>query len=215
MKSNTRIRTATLVVVLAVSLSACGGEVADTTTTAAVAETTSLPEATAITPSTTTPDTTTTPPPTTTTEGTATPEATATLEAIGSAATAGDLDALAELGLSSDTLFAASFGQAFTDPTELATFWSTFQDPTVPEVILGLLDAGFTRTLANNEDGSQVGINVTPAVMGEQATTVDRARLESIFSEEVVAGWYADGMYLGWRLGVDDDGVWRFLVIGD
>jgi hypothetical protein len=215
METNMRHRTATLVVVLATSLSACGGTVADTTTTSVVAETTTPPETTTTAPSSTTvPDTTTTSESTTTTAG-ATPEATATLEAIRTAANAGDLDALAELALAPETMFTASFGQDFTDPGDLAAYWSTFEDPTVPEVVLGLLDSGFTRTYANNEDGSQVAINVTPAVMGEDATEADRAQLESIFGAETVDGWYADGMYLGWRLGVDDDGAWRFLVIGD
>ncbi len=51
------------------------------------------------------------------------------------------------------------------------------------------------------EDGTQVAIHVTPAVMGEDSTAADRARLESIFGEDTVASWYADGMYLGWRIG--------------
>jgi hypothetical protein len=143
----------------------------------------------------------------------ATSEADATLAAIRAAAEEGELDALAVLALSSDTMFTASFGQSFSDPSELASFWATFQDPTVPEVVIGLLDAGYARTFAANEDGSQVGINVTPAVMGEDAPEADRTRLELVSGE--VSSWYADGMYRGWRTGVDDNGAWRFLVIGD
>jgi len=60
-----------------------------------------------------------------------------------------------------------------------------------------------------------VAIYVAPAVMGEDSTPADRARLESIFGEDTVASWYGDGTYLGWRIGVDADGNWRFLVVGD
>lgn len=181
-----------------------------TTTTLESAET-SLPQ----TSTTTLPETSTAPGSESTTTILASASAQTTLDAIEAAALDGDLQGLAELALSADRTFTASFGQAFTDPADLAAFWGTFEDPTVPEVVTGLLDAGYTKTIANNEDGSQVGINVIPAVMGEDSTEADRARLESIFGEDTIEGWYADGMYLGWRLGVDDDGVWRFLVIGD
>lgn len=203
-------------VALTLSLSACGGATTDRTTVDAGATPNPPASTTATSVTTTIPDTTTTVTDSTTqSPAPGTAEAIATLDAIRVAAGDGDVNALAALALSSEATFTASFGQSFGDPADLAAFWATFQEPTVPEVVLGLLDAGYTRTFANNDDGTQVGINVSPAVMGEEATATDRLRLESIFGEETVAGWYADGMYLGWRLGVDDDGVWRFLVAGD
>lgn len=214
MTINTKSRAAAFAVALTMSLSACGSSTGATTTTLDPGST-SLPPVTTVPETTTTPEPTTSPEPTTTITSPASEEATATLESIRSAAADGDLQQLAELALSFDTTFTASFGQTFNDAGDLAAFWGAIEDPTVPEVVLGLLDAGYTKTLANNEDGTQVGINVTPAVMGEGSTDADRERLEAIFGEDTVAGWYADGMYLGWRLGVDDDGVWRFLVIGD
>lgn len=220
MRANTpTFRAAAVAAALSVLLAACGddGRGTDPSTTE--------PSPTTTAPVTTTPPPTTTIPPTTTTTqapsttepGTVVPseEAQATLGQIEALAEAGDLQGLAELALTGEVLFTASFGQEFSDPAELAAFWAEIEEPSIPGVILGLLDAGYHQTFATYPDGTQVPIFVTPAVMGEDSTVEDRERLESIFGTETVTRWFGDGMYLGWRMGVDADGNWRFLVIGD
>lgn len=205
-----KLRTAALTASVALALSACSGSTTTTT-----------PPTTAGQPTTTT-TTTTTPPPTepstTTTQPSdagLSPAAQATIDAIASAARSGDLVELADLALSGDVSFNASFGQDFTDPAALADYWSGIEDPSIPEVILGLLDTGYTQTLASYEDGTQVTIYVAPAAMSEDSGPEDRAALVDVFGQATVDSWYADGMFLGWRIGVDADGNWRFLVIGD
>lgn len=199
-------------------LAACGG--GDQGTEAS----TTRPSPTTTAPATTTPPTTTIPPTTTTTQAPSatepeavvpSEEAQGTLDQIEALAEEGDLEGLAELALTGEVLFTASFGQEFTDAEDLADFWAEVEGPSIPDVILGLLDAGYHQTLATYPDGTQVPIFVTPAVMGEGSTAEDRERLESIFGTETVTRWFGDGMYLGWRMGVDADGNWRFLVIGD
>lgn len=201
-------------------LAACGdGEQGTEPSTTQPSPTTTAPATTTTIPASTTtlPTTTTTQAPSTTHPDAVVPseEAQDTLDQIEALAEAGDLQGLAQLALTGEVLFTASFGQEFTDPAELATFWADVEGPSVPEVILGLLDAGYHQTIASYPDGTEVPIFVTPAVMGEDSTAEDRERLESIFGTETVARWFGDGMYLGWRMGVDADGNWRFLVIGD
>ncbi|MGH3441696.1 MAG: hypothetical protein ACRDUY_06570 [Nitriliruptorales bacterium] len=54
-----------------------------------------------------------------------------------------------------------------------------------------------------------------PRAQSEDATDADRQDLYDLFGEETVDGWYADGMYLGWRLGITAEGDWQFFVAGD
>ena len=199
-------------------LAACGdGDQGTEPSTTQPSPTTTAPATTTSPPTTYPPTTTTTQAPSTTEPEAVVPseEAQATLDQIEALAEAGDLQGLAELALTGEVLFTASFGQEFTDAAELAAFWAEIEAPSIPDVIVGLLDAGYHQTLATYPDGTQVPIFVTPAVMGEESTAEDRERLESIFGTETVTRWFGDGMYLGWRMGVDADGNWRFLVIGD
>lgn len=207
------IRTVAVATCLSIALTACAGtdtidtgpDLPQTSTAPTTTTTTTGTSSTTEAPSTTEP----------TTGGETSASARAKIEQIASAADSGDLMALAELALSGAVPFTASFGQDFSDPAELVAYWEGIEGPSIPEVILGLFEAGYTETFASYEDGTQVVIHVAPAVMGDGSTAADRDRLEGIFGEETVASWYADGMYLGWRIGIDDDGNWRFLVIGD
>lgn len=219
MRTNTpTFRAAAVAASLSILVAACGADQGAETSTTEPSTTQPAPTTTAPATTTTIPSTTTTTQAPTTTEPDGvmpSEEAQAFLDQIESLAEAGDLQGLAELALSGDVLFTASFGQEFTGPEELAAFWADIEDPSIPEVILGLLDAGYHQSFATYPDGTEVPIFVTPAVMGEDSTPEDRERLESIFGEETVTRWFGDGMYLGWRMGVDADGNWRFLVIGD
>lgn len=49
----------------------------------------------------------------------------------------------------------------------------------------------------------------------QDATEADRRALEDALGSERVADWWADGMYLGYRVGIDEHGEWRLFVIGD
>jgi hypothetical protein len=43
----------------------------------------------------------------------------------------------------------------------------------------------------------------------------ERAELEARYGAESIAQWEGAGSYLGWRIGITEDGDWRFLVAGD
>ena len=207
-------RTGALVTALALTLAACG-------TTEGAAETTTTPTSSPVETTTTAPvttateATTTTSEPATTTPPTEAPSAGETLDRIRALAASGDLEGLAALALGSDDTFTASFGQGFVEPADLAGYWQGISEPDIPTVILGLFEAGSFETMTVAQDGSERTIMVWPAAMGDDATPADRNALEAVFGTATVDGWYADGMYLGWRMGVDEQGIWRFLVAGD
>jgi hypothetical protein len=206
--------TGALITALALTLAACGtpeGAAEKTTTPPTiVGETTTTEPATP-----TSEATTTTTEPTTPTPSTEEPSAGETLDRIRALAESGDLEGLAALALGSDDTFTASFGQGYFDPAELASYWQGIAEPDIPMIILGLFETGSFETMTVAQDGSERTIMVWPAAMGDEATPADRRALEDVFGTETVNGWYADGMYLGWRMGVDEQGIWRFLVAGD
>jgi hypothetical protein len=43
----------------------------------------------------------------------------------------------------------------------------------------------------------------------------ERPDLDRRYGPESVDAWIEAGAYLGWRVGIMDDGTWRFLVAGD
>ena len=138
-----------------------------------------------------------------------------TIERIRSLAAAGDVDGLAQLALEGDEAFTASLGGGYSNPEELSNYWRSISDPDVQEIILGLLDAGSFEGAIATASGQEVGLTIFPAAFGDGSTDADRVTLESIFGTETVASWYAETAYVGWRLGIDDDGIWRLLVAGD
>jgi hypothetical protein len=139
------------------------------------------------------------------------------VEEIREAATENDLERLAELALGGDGGFTASFGLTFNTPEELAAYWSRLQDEGEPitDTILGLLCLPVHTSVAASPTGEERVIFVSPRVMSDQATAEDRRQLEEALGAERVRDWWADGMYLGWRMGIDEAGDWRFFVIGD
>jgi hypothetical protein len=127
----------------------------------------------------------------------------ATRLALLAAARAADWDALARHLPGED--FAASFGGS-SDP--IAYYRSHPDD--IMAVIIRLLEG----------DRGRVGVRLTvwPELHARDPFTIlpeERADLVSVYGEGVVANWEAAGAYLGWRLGIDDDGTWRFLIAGD
>jgi len=134
--------------------------------------------------------------------GDLTTEAATTVRALRDAAAASDWDAVAAL-VPSDG-FTADFGGT-DDP--IALYRSLPED--VLAIVVELLDG----------DSARIGdLTVWPALHARVPFTVEdaeRPALEARFGAEAVAGWEAAGAYLGWRIGIQDDGTWRFLVAGD
>lgn len=191
-------KTFVLVAALAVAASGCGA--------AAAAHDGGTPSTTTVPTTTTVPATTSVP----------VDEAERMFAAIADAATAGDLDRLAELALAGGSSFTASFGATFSTPAELADFWRELDADgvRVADTIAALVSLPTYSTVAVGVDGDPVEIHVSPRVMSEDATPADLDEARAVLGDRV-DDWFADGQYLGWRLGVDADGNWRFFVFGD
>lgn len=158
---------------------------------------------------TTIPSTTTTPP-----DGLS-DAARSTVKEILDAADSGDIDRLAELALRGEASFTASFGEDFASPEELAAYWRDIGGDEIAATIAALLRMPTYTTTTHDAEGNPVEIYVSPRALSEDATEVDRRALEDALGSERVADWWADGMYLGYRVGIDETGDWRFFVIGD
>jgi len=131
------------------------------------------------------------------------PEVAATRLALLDAARAADWDAIAAL-IPSDVSFTASFGGE-EDP--IAFYRALDED--VLLVVIALLEGPF---------GQAGDMTVWPELHLRDPFAFgadERAELESRYGAEALAGWEAAGSYLGWRIGIDDGGDWRFLVAGD
>jgi hypothetical protein len=127
----------------------------------------------------------------------------ATRLALLAAARAADWDALAR-HLPGDG-FTASFGGS-SDP--IAYYRS------LPDDVMAII----IRLLEGDRGRAGERLTVWPELHVRDPFTIlpeERADLVSVYGESVVANWEAAGAYLDWRLGIDDDGTWRFLVAGD
>jgi hypothetical protein len=51
----------------------------------------------------------------------------------------------------------------------------------------------------------------TPLTLSDE----ERVALVAQYGDDEVTSWLTGGAYLGWLLGVTDEGVWIFLVRGD
>jgi len=127
----------------------------------------------------------------------------ATRLALLSAARAGDWDGVARL-IPGDG-FTASFG-ADGDPI------AYYRD--LPEDVLAVI----VRLLEGDSGRIGTGMTVWPELHARDPFAIvaeEREALITVYGAEDIRGWEAAGAYLGWRLGIEDDGTWRFLVAGD
>jgi hypothetical protein len=126
-----------------------------------------------------------------------------------------DLDSLARLALDGDAPFTASFGDEVTTPAQLVALWERIGREEVLDHLTALvLLPDWYETVGQGPDGQAVSINVTPRFMHEP-TAANRAVLEEQLGAAGVEAGLADGQWLGWRLGITDDGDWLFFVSGD
>jgi hypothetical protein len=127
----------------------------------------------------------------------------------------GSLEDLAGLALAGDTAFTASFGDPVITPEQLVALWEEIGREEVLRTIVALVSLpDWYGTATTGTVGAPVAIYVTPRFMHE-ATAANRALLEESLGADVVEASIVDGQWLGWRLGIDADGDWRFFVAGD
>lgn len=119
------------------------------------------------------------------------------------AARATDWEAIGTL-IPTDVLFTFSYGG---ETDALAYFDSLEED--IAALIVELLEGDF----------AQLGqIVVWPALHARTPFTLDaqeRTELVARYGADEVATWERGNAYLGWRLGITDEGDWIFLVSGD
>jgi hypothetical protein len=142
----------------------------------------------------------------------------ATAAAIRDAAEAGDLQRLAELALEHDQGFTPSFGDDIDDVEGLVAFWTQLEESEAAGVTgpLAALAAmpDWHRLEDSGREDLDTDLYVSPAFMHDPTDT-NRAALEEALGSAYVDASMADGQYLGWRLGIDEEGRWRFFVSGD
>jgi hypothetical protein len=152
------------------------------------------------------------PEPVETVEPTGLPAAVASTRArIQDAAAARDLEALAAIGTGHDGTFTFSYGGGG-DPVE---FWRLEMENgfDVPAIILDLL----AHEPAARADGDPV-IYQWPAgsdLPYEQLSSAQVEALTAQLGQDEMDRWQASGSYLGYRVGIDAEGRWLYVVAGD
>lgn len=127
----------------------------------------------------------------------------ATRDALLAAALAEDWDALALL-LPTDGAFTASFG-AEDDPI---AYYRSLPRPMLPDLV----------TILEAPAAELEGLYVWPDLHARIPFAVsddERGQLEARYGADFVSAWEQQGSYTGWRVGIEPDGTWRFLVAGD
>ena len=136
------------------------------------------------------------------------PEAVATTrEAIIAAAHARDYTGLEAL------LDPATFSYSFGEDGDPIGFWRELEEvgevPVLGDILPGILGTRFAK---------QEDIYVWPSTAAKEApqwTPEDIASMEVFYTAEDIASFREFGGYLGWRVGIRDDGTWLFFVSGD
>jgi hypothetical protein len=124
-----------------------------------------------------------------------------TRDALLAAAMASDWDAIG-------ALIPAEFSSSFGGDSDHVAYYRSL-DTDVPAEIVELLDGPF----------AQAGdLTVWPDLHVRSPFEIDdeeRGALEEAYGAGNVQSWIDAGAYLGWRIGIDADGEWAFLIAGD
>ena len=130
-----------------------------------------------------------------------------TVDAIVSAARSFDYDALAVL------LDPATFSYSFGESGDPIAYWRMLEEEGhVP--ILG----DFLPVILAQHVARQDGIYVWPAAHAKEPsawTEEDLADMRQLYTEDDIRSFEQAGGYLGYRVGIREDGTWLFFVAGD
>lgn len=129
---------------------------------------------------------------------------------IAAAAVACDYARLEALALAGQPGFRTSFGNG-ADP---ADYWARLE--AAGEEPLRMLVRTLTLPHARESyDPGDPAIYVWPSVHAADPAEADWRALEGLYTAEEIAGFRELGGFLGWRVGIADDGDWLFFVAGD
>jgi hypothetical protein len=132
------------------------------------------------------------------------PAVAATRESILEAAQSGDVGRLADLALGGGGSFTYSFGG--NNPPSREELLEAWQDPELMETMVALLNLPHTE---------RDGIYAWPSAFADDATEEDWAAVQVLYSEEEIAQMKQFGGYIGYRIGITEEGDWIFFVAGD
>ena len=130
-----------------------------------------------------------------------------------------DYDALNALALDGRDFFSYSFG----DPEEApGNYWRMIEEakPRFRQPVLSLLvqtfDLSYCTDQFEDPDGeARVTLYAWPSASCDTPTDEQWAELESLYSDEEIRGWKDFGSFIGWRIGIFDDGDWISYIAGD
>lgn len=135
----------------------------------------------------------------------------ATRRALFEAAVACDYDRLEAISKEGDGTVHYTFGGD--DPEGMIGHWRRMEADGQPV----LKDLALVLNLPNVQRDIQGGhvYRTWPSADQEHRTAADWDALVGLYTEEEVAAFRKDDMYLGWRAGIRDDGDWMYFVSGD
>jgi hypothetical protein len=127
-----------------------------------------------------------------------------TRAALLAAAQAGDWDALGALIPADPGEFSSNFG----GETDHLAYYRALEADVFAEIV-ALLEGPFA-TVVDTTVWPELHTR-DPFAFGAD----ERDDLEQRYGADLLAQWEAAGMYLGWRIGIDESGAWLFLISGD
>lgn len=140
------------------------------------------------------------------------PAVATTRRAVVDAATRCDYPGLAQLASTGRRPFTASFGGA----DDLAAYWrrSEAEGGRPLEALVALLDAPHARQITDG-DAPFVWPSAFVAKRWADVTPDEREALRPLYDDEDFAAFRTFGSYIGYRVGIAEDGEWLFFVAGD
>lgn len=128
-------------------------------------------------------------------------------DAIVSAARAFDYDRLETL------LDRAQFSYSFGESGDPVGYWRRLEEQGEVPILGDYLPVILSGPFAKRGD-----IYVWPSAYARKPsewTAEDRRWLRNLYTEKEIRGFKRAGAYLGWRVGIRQDGTWLFFVSGD
>jgi hypothetical protein len=131
-----------------------------------------------------------------------------------------DYDALNALALDGRDFFSYSFGDPGVGPGNYWRMIEEEEEPGLRQPVLSLLvqtfDLSYCTDRFEDPDGKgMVTQYAWPSASCARPTDEQWAELESLYSDEEIRGWKDFGSFIGWRIGVLDDGDWTSYIAGD
>jgi hypothetical protein len=121
-----------------------------------------------------------------------------------------------DFGTLSELTSNAGFRYSFGVDDDPEGFWTEREVMGVPLMQILARTLNLSYEIIENPDGPD--LYVWPGAFPyawEEVPDDRRAELAEIYSEEEIQGYAEFGAFIGWRVGINEDGEWQFFVAGD